>query len=246
MKACPLDAGGRHSSMRAGLVRIGLVGLVGCSFAPQTAGADAAGSDDAPPGEDAPVATCHVAVSGSGTDAGKVGHSTGGTVQSPVPCPGSEPMVGVALLVSDNVAGGPQERSAQGIDISCAPVTVAATGSTGSATTIEAIGNGGASFSPSQSTGVTTCPPGWVISGMAVHSGQFQSAFIDMSLVCVQLDNRAQMIGRQVVYVAGSLTEPLDPNGVECGAGEVVVTVAPALGAGLDSLELACAAPICE
>ena len=170
----------------------------------------------------------------------------GGTAVPALACPSQQPMVGVALLVSDGVAGGPQERSSQGIAIACAPVTIGSPSTTGGATTIAVMGNGGANFSPSHSTGFTNCPPGAVISGLAVHSGQFDSAFIDATITCTMLDVSRQVIGSSDVYVVGSLTEPMHPNGAACANGEIAASFVPRTGAGLDSLELWCAATSCN
>ncbi|HET9989337.1 MAG TPA: hypothetical protein VFQ65_12490, partial [Kofleriaceae bacterium] len=190
--------------------------------------------------------SCKLAVPAMSNDAGRIGDSSGGTAGSALACPSQQPMVGVALLISDGVAGGPQERSSQGIAIACAPVTLGSPSTTGGATTIAVMGNGGANFSPSHSTGFTTCPPGAVVSGFAVHSGQFDSAFIDATITCTVLDTSRQVVAASDVYVVGSLTDPLNPNGATCANGQIAASFVPRTGAGLDSLELSCATPTCN
>jgi len=206
--------------------------------------ADAAATVDARDAGAIP-ASCAVEVPAGGTPVGQVGGSQGGTARSPLECPALEAMVGVALLVSDGIAGGPQERSAQGIRIGCAAVVAGEAPSTGAVSTVEAQGDGGAGWAPSQWTAMTTCPPGRVIAGMLVHSGQYDAAFIDASIECVELDGGGAVVDSQAVYVAGSLTEPLNPRGASCNAGDVLASATPRTGAGLDSLQLACVTPRC-
>jgi hypothetical protein len=218
----------------------------GCGFQPRATAGDAQREIDA--AADAPVIlpSCSLAVATTGDDAGRIGDSAGGAPASALACPSLQPMVGVALLVSDGIAGGPQERSSQGIVIACAPVTIGSPSTTGPASTIMVMGNGGVNFAPAHSTGFTNCPPGAVISGVAVHSGQFDSAFIDATLTCTMLNLSRQIVEVSEVYVAGSLSEPLHPNGAMCPAGEIASSFVPRIGAGLDSLEMSCAVPTCD
>jgi hypothetical protein len=225
---------------------LAVVLVSGCGFQPDAVAGDAQREIDAPLDAHVILPSCNLAVAATGDDAGRIGDSAGGTAAPALACPSLQPMVGVALLVSDGVAGGPQERSAQGIVIACAPVTIGSPSTTGPATMIMVMGNGGASFAPAHSTGFTNCPPGAVISGLAVHSGQFNSAFIDATITCAMLNTAPQIVGVSDVYVAGSLTEPLNPNGATCPVGEIASSFVPRIGAGLDSLEMSCAVPTCD
>ena len=155
-------------------------------------------------------------------------------------------MIGVALDVSNQPTGGPAERSALGIELICAATTIGSGAPTGTTTILSAQGNGGANWSPATLTPVTLCPSGSVIGGMLVHSGPTNSAFVNASIHCVELDAQAHAIAAQDVDIAGSLDEMLNPNGAACSAGQVVSAVTPSTGAGLDSLELACAVPTCR
>lgn len=240
--ACLHRARGRHSSVRL----FAVVVASGCGFHPSVDSRDAPRAIDAPVDTGGISPSCQLAVATTDNDAGRIGDSTGGTAGPALVCPSQQPMVGVALLVSDGVAGGPQERSSQGIAIACAPVTIGSPSTTGPASTIAVMGNGGANFSPSHSTGFTSCPPGAVITGFAVHSGQFDSAFIDATITCTVVDATLAITAVSDMYVVGSLTEPLHPNGASCATGQIVSSFVPRTGAGLDSLEMWCAAPSCN
>jgi hypothetical protein len=224
---------------------LAVVLAAGCGFHPSSNLDDAPRTSDAAIDARVTTPSCTLAVTGMGSDAGRIGDSSGGTAGPALACPPQQEMVGVALLVSDGIAGGPQERSAQGISIACARVTLGSPNATGPATTFMVMGNGGANFSPAHSTGFTSCPPGDVITGFAVHSGQFDSAFIDATLTCTELDAALQVVADSLVYVEGSLTEPMHPNGAACAAGAIAASFVPRTGAGLDSLEMACAVPVC-
>jgi hypothetical protein len=225
---------------------VAVVLVSGCGFRPDAVAGDAQREIDAAPDAHLIQPSCNLAVAATGADAGRIGDSSGGTATPALACPSLQPMVGVALLVSDGAAGGPQERSAQGIMIGCAPVTIGSTSTTGAATMIMVMGNGGSNFAPAHSTGFTSCPPGAVISGLAVHSGQFDSAFINVTLTCAMPNTAGQIVGVSDVYVAGSLTEPMNPNGATCSVGEIASSFVPRTGAGLDSLEMSCAVPTCD
>jgi hypothetical protein len=218
----------------------------GCGFQPHASSSDAQREIDAALDADAVLPSCSLVVAAAGDVAGRIGDSAGGTVAPALVCPLLQPMVSVALLVSDGVAGGPQERSSQGIVIACAPVTIGAPSTTGAASTIMVMGNGGANFAPAHSTGFTNCPPGAVITGLTVHSGQFDSAFIDATITCTLLDASRQIVDVSLIDVAGSLSEPMHPNGAICPAGEITSSFVPRIGAGLDSLEMSCAVPTCD
>jgi hypothetical protein len=228
-------------------MRLWAVVLVsGCGFQPRAASTDADREIDAALDADAILPSCSLAVAANGDDAGRIGDSSGGTLAPALVCPSLQPMVGAALLVSDGIAGGPQERSSQGIVIACAPVTIGSPSATGPASTIMVMGNGGANFAPAHSTGFTNCPPGAVISGLTVHSGQFDSAFIDATMTCTLLNASGQIVEVSEVYIAGSLSETMHPNGAMCPAGDIASSFTPRIGAGLDSLEMSCAVPTCD
>jgi len=234
---------------------VSLLGLIGCSYqAPAGTGddtpdadVDAPASEDAPPDApaDTPAATCTLGATGATTDRGKVGLSNGGNPGS-IACDGDTRIVGIALDMSDGLADG-VTRSARGIRIACATVTIDPLGGhTGTIATKDVEGAGGSGWTPSTFTSIAQCPEGAVVSGLAVHGSSFTTYFLDATMACTRFDtsgNVAQVTG---VYIAGSLTDPMNPSEAHCAAGEQVTSMATSTGAGLDSLRLVCAATQCR
>ena len=177
-------------------------------------------SDVAAP--DVPRRSCAVGVSSlTGTDRGRVGGDGGGDNFPPLECAPSDRLVGIALRMSDQdtIYG---QRSAHGIRIACAPVTIdpAGVGTTGTITTHDVSGNGMYGWSPSQWTPITQCKPGWIMSGLSAHTTNGGDLFLDASITCSQLDVMAATVATETLYVEGSLDEPAGLDMVSCNAGE--------------------------
>ena len=188
--------------MRWGLVACA---LAGCSFEHGRYLADA-GDDaviDAPPSDaeiDAvPETVCRVGVtSATGTARGRVGGSGGGANFPPLACANAtDRIVGVALRMSDQdtLYGG---RSAHGIQIACAPVTVGSAGTavTGTVTTYEVSGSGTMGWSPSTWTPVTQCKPGWIVSGLGAHTSEDGDLFVDATITCSQVSATGTLVAK--------------------------------------------------
>lgn len=237
--------------------------LAGCSFphGVPPAGTPSDGpppSDDAPapvidaPAIDAPVdaeALCHVGVASTqGTDRGRVGGDGGSTNFPPLACgSASDRLVGIALRMSDqNTLYG--QRSAHGLRIACAAVTVSAsgTGTTGTITTYDIVGTGGFSWAPSTWTQVTQCKPGWIVSGMTAHTTDDDDLFLDVSITCAQIGPTGTVLATETLYVAGSLNENNGITSASCNANEIVVRMPNRSGAGIDSVNLFCTTPTCS
>jgi hypothetical protein len=227
--------------------------LAACGFtAPvSTVGLDASTVDGTEPATDAPhpeVAACRVAVGAAITDRGRVGYDGGDPNLPALECPHPlERIVGIALLMSDQdtLYDG---RSAQGIRIACAPVTVDgdAAGSVGAITEHEIQGTGGFDWFPSTWTPRVACQPGWVLSGLRAHRGGNDNRFLDVSITCKQLGPDASSIATESIHVSGSFTDPVNPNEVQCAADEVVARLPNRTGSGLDSVNLECAPARCS
>lgn len=216
---------------------------------------DEAGPDaGAPPPADAAVgvdgsadAGCRVYVPGASTDRGKAG-GTGGS-KNPLQCDDvfNERIVGIALQMSNGatVFGG---RSAQGIMIECAPVTVdpAGTAQVGTANTKQISGTGQFGWSPSTWTQITHCPPGSVLTGVLAHRGSSDNRFLDVTMTCTQLDAGGKLGASKALKIVGSLVDATSPSQASCGAGEVVSSLGAWTGAGLDAVSLFCGAPACR
>ena len=192
---------------------------------------------------------CHVGVaSTTGTDRGRVGGNGGGDNFPALVCANAaDRIVGIALKMGDqnNDFGG---RSAQGIRIACAPVTVnsAGTGTTGTITTYEVVGLGTFGWAPSTWTPITKCQPGWIMSGLNTHTSNNGSFFVDSTIYCSQIGPTGLVIGTEAIYVTGSLNEAQGSDTVQCNAGEIVVRMSNRTGAGLDSVNLWCTSPTCN
>ncbi|MBA3395279.1 MAG: hypothetical protein H0T89_21705 [Deltaproteobacteria bacterium] len=211
-------------------------------------GPDAGTRQDAAP-PDGGDGSCKSAISNiAGVFRGHVG-GTGGGKGPPLACEdiSDERIVGVAVRMSNQTTlnGG---RSAHGLEIACANVTIGADGTpvVGPIRMREVNGSGANSWSPSTSTAVTECKPGWVVSGVRAHTGTNQNRFIDVSIVCSQLGSDGAPGTSEVRRVVGSLIDPVNPKESRCAAGQVVAQLGTWIGSGLDAVDLYCAAPSCR
>jgi hypothetical protein len=157
-----------------------------------------------------------------------------------------ERIVGVAVEMSDQatVFGGP---SAQGIRIACARVAIGTDGTAvvGAVDTHDASGYGGSGWTPSAWTPVTTCQPGWVVSGVLAHQGANANRFLDVTITCSELLRGGGTGRTETKKVTGSLTDTANPTQVHCAANEVLTQLGPWTGAGLDAVNLYCAPAAC-
>jgi hypothetical protein len=117
---------------------------------------------------------------------------------------------------------------------------------TGTIATKERRGNGGSGWSPSTFTPITQCPDGAVVTGMAVHGSTFTTYFLDAAITCTRFDAGGSGGMASTVAVTGSLTDANNPSSASCAADEHVVEMTTNTGAGLDSLQLLCAATQCD
>jgi hypothetical protein len=243
------------------------VALAGCSFSHGQLPTDNGTRDDAlvdvalPDAPDGPAdgrpdaaadaeTFCHVGVaSTTGTDRGRVGGDGGGDNFPALLCANAaDRIVGVALKMSNqNTTFG--QRSAQGVRIGCAPVTVnnSGVGTTGTTvTTYEVLGNGNFGWSPSTWTAMTMCKPGWIIAGMSTHTTSGGDLFVDSAITCAQIGASGTVVATEVLSVAGSLTESQGFDSATCNTGEILVRMSNRTGAGLDSVNLWCTTPTCN
>jgi hypothetical protein len=230
----------------------------GCSF--EHAFGVISGTQDAPTADTEPIdamhdampdaeALCRVGVMNTtGIDRGRVGGDGGSENFPPLACanPGDQ-IIGVALRMSnqDTLYG---QRSAHGIRIGCAPVTVRASGigTIGTVTTYDLIGNGNFDWTPSTWTQMTVCKPGWILSGLSTHTTNRGDLFIDVSITCSQVGPSGTLVASEVIYVDGSLDESDGADAATCDPGEVIVRMPNRSGAGLDSVNLWCTTPTCS
>jgi hypothetical protein len=198
----------------------------------------------------ADAAWCNVATDPQ-TDqsVGRVG-ANGGAPVADLRCDDDdEIIVGVAIEMSNqNTAN--DGRSARGLRIACAPITLVDSGApiVGSDDLNDVRGNGTSGWSPSTRSAVTRCPTGWVVAGLEVYTGSGidENRFIDLTIVCAELGPGAVPTGQRMdLYVAGSLDEDSGNERAECATGEVLRLLEPNTGAGLDSVGLVCAQPGC-
>jgi len=202
---------------------------------------------DGPP--DVPAITsCSVnAASSTGIDRGMVGIGLGGGINLPLACSGDDRIVGISLDMSDNNVNGQNSRSARGLRINCATLTIDAAGPHLGLTTSRIIdGNGGAGWSPSTLTPLTSCPAGSVMSGLKVYGGQVMTLFLDATMMCTPIDAQGHSGTPVSLYVTGSQTSGENPSSATCAAGEHVVSMTTTTGAGFDSLHLFCSPTTCK
>jgi hypothetical protein len=110
----------------------------------------------------------------------------------------------------------------------------------------EITGNGNFDWTPSTLTPVTQCQPGWIVSGLAAHTGAGGDRWIDATLTCSRLDVTGAVIATENLPVTGSLTDPVGADAQQCAAGEILVRLPNRTGAGIDSVNLACSTPLCS
>lgn len=159
----------------------------------------------------------------------------------------NERMIGVAVRMSDQATTF-GARSAHGVGIACARVTVGQRGmaEVGPVSMVEVSGLGTYDWAPSTWTPVTQCKPGWMLSGVLVHTGTSGNLFVDVSIVCSQIRADGTPGASETIKVTGSLTDPNGRDEVRCAAGEVLAEVGTWTGAGIDALDLSCSRPTCR
>src|SRR5262249_49743700 len=156
---------------------------------------------------------------------GKVGGGGGG--KAPIlECadPSAERIVGISVQMSDQdtAFGG---RSAQGIRIACARVEVGVSGTMflGPVSVHDAGGIGRPGWSPSTFTPLTSCQPGWVVTGLLAHRGATDNRFLDVSITCNDLASTGGLGQKsETKKVTGSLVDATGVSQVQCAANEVV------------------------
>ena len=181
-------------------------------------------------------------------DRGRVGSDAGGGKGPLLKCDdqGYEQIVGLSLQMSNQatVFGG---RSAQGIAIGCARVTIDPSGAAqlGEVKPKMASGTGTNGWAPSTWTPMTECKPGWVVSGLLVHRGTSGNRFLDVTMTCSHLGPTGKTLASESIKLAGSLTDTASPDQVKCAAGEVISKLPTFTGAGLDAVEVYCSTTAC-
>jgi hypothetical protein len=229
---------------------LGCLLAAGCATASEEAELTAPDAGVAPDATKADVDnTCNSALENpAGTARGNVGSVTNKGPALSCDDVVSERIVGVALRMSNQntVYGG---RSAHGMGISCARVTILPDGSTqlGVVRTKEISGTGGSMWSPSTWTSYTECEPGWVVTGFKAHRGSSNNRFLNASIVCTRLGYDGKPTGTaQVKAVTGSLFETTNPDELRCAAGQVIAQFGTQTGAGFDGADLFCSVPSCR
>ena len=231
--------------------------LAGCSFSTSVTnevmidGADPVDAAiDAVP-DVALLPVCNVGVTTMpGADRGHVGSDTGGGVNfGPLRCTAAtDRIIGFGIRTSNGNTLF-NARSAHGLTIACAPVTVdpnTGTGTFGTMYVVEVKGSGAEGWTPSTLVAPTLCPAGMVVNGLRAYTGPGQNLFTNLDFRCGQLDGTTAMtIANPVVHVANSLTETQNPDTVNCGTNEILVELPNRTGSGFDSVDLFCAPAKC-
>ena len=236
---------------------------VGCGFGSRVT-PEASGDDvDAAPGPDASadgttpapidaqlLPLCGVGVTTTpGANRGRVGGDGGGDNLPVMRC--NQPLdriVGIGIRMSNqNTVFG--ARSARGLTIACATVTVdpnTGVGVTGTTYTVERMGNGNQGWEPSTLAAPTLCPAGMAVNGLRAHTGQNENIFSNVDFRCAKIDGtNAATTASQLVHVNGSLDEDQNEDTVNCGTNEIVYEMSNRTGTGFDSATLFCAPASC-
>jgi hypothetical protein len=226
----------------------------GSSVKPETTGD--APIVDAPPLVDGPgdmtvlLPVCNVGVTVTpGTDRGRVGGNGGGDNFGPMRCnQAADRIVGIGIRMSnqDTVFG---ERSARGVSIACATVTVdpnTGVGTTGATYTKEIMGNGNSGWEPSTLFAPTLCPAGMVVNGLRAKTGEGENIFNNVDFRCAKIDGaNAATLSSQMVHVDGSQNDNQNEDTANCAANEILYEMSNRTGTGFDSANLFCAPARC-
>lgn len=193
--------------------------------------------------------SCEVALKDpAGITRGRAG-GTGGGKGPALACGdlANERIVGMAVRMS-NQATLFGARSAHGIAIECARVAINTAGvaEVGTPQRIEVSGLGTYDWSPSTWTAPTMCKPGWIVSGLRVHTGADNNLFRDVSIICSQLGADGAAGATETIKIVGSLTDANAPDEVTCAPDEVLAQLGTYTGAGLDAVDLSCSRPTCR
>lgn len=236
--------------------------VTGCSFGsevmpsagdldapPADAPADAALGAEMMPPKDMMLPLCAVGVAATpGSDRGRVGGDGGGNNFGPLVCmQPSDRIVGVGVRLSnqDTIYG---DRSAHGVTIACATVTIdpnTGIGTTGTPYTREVMGNGNAGWSPSTLFPPAMCPAGEVVNGLRARIGEDENLFNNLDIRCAKLAGDATTTSSANVHVDNSGTNNQNAETVNCGTNEILVQMANRTGTGFDSANLFCAPATC-
>ncbi len=235
--------------MRSALLSLLVVGCAGAERVEDIASPDAgAAQPDAAATAEAPRGCDVLLMDPTGVTRGRAG-GTGGGKGPILACDdtANERVIGVAVRMSNQATafGG---RSAHGFGIACARVNVDPAGNAevGQSRMMEVSGSGIADWTPSTWTAVTQCKPGWIVSGLRVHTGVDVNRLLDVSIVCSKLGSNGATGASETIKVAGSLTDANGLDEVKCAAGEVVAQIGTWTGAGIDALDLSCSRPTCR
>jgi hypothetical protein len=84
-----------------------------------------------------------------------------------------------------------------------------------------------------------------VVSGVLAHEGVGGNRFLDVTITCSQLMLGGGTGATETMKVTGSLTDGAMPAQAQCQHGEVLNQLGPWTGAGLDAVNVYCAAATC-
>jgi hypothetical protein len=234
-------------------MRVWALLFAGCSFNASLPNDEPdAAIDGAPDTIDGPTVlpNCNVGVTAMpGTNRGRVGGPNGGDNFGPLVCDNAtDRIVGIAIRMS-NQNTIYNQRSAHGMTIACATVTIdpnTGTGTTGTPYTKEVMGSGAEMWSPSTQSAVAMCPPGQVLNGLQTHTGPNTNLFNNVFFRCARIDGtNATTVANTVIYVQGSLNEPMGIDTQNCNVNEIVTQFSNRTGSGFDSADVFCAPARC-
>lgn len=235
--------------MRSALLFLVVVGCAGAERVEELTLPDAgAVQPDGAAKADSPSGCDVLLMDPTGVTRGRAG-GTGGGKGPILACDdtANERIVGVAVRMSNQATtfGG---RSTHGVGIACARVNIDPAGNpvVGPAKMLEVSGSGVGSWTPSTWGAVTQCKPGWIVSGLRVHTGVDANRLLDISIICSKLGADAAAGASETIKVAGTLTDANGLDEAKCAAGEVVAQLGTWTGAGIDALDLSCSKPTCR
>ncbi|MEZ4403574.1 MAG: hypothetical protein R3B06_26355 [Kofleriaceae bacterium] len=208
---------------------------------------DAASPVDAPPDAAPPIdaapGTCPL-LPGPASLGDRVGGPGGGTTTA-LPCPPGKVAVGLGITYSDQATTN-GDRSAYGVTLACADVTVTGgSGTSSNQVVATASGSGGFGWTPATATAVRTCQAGWVMTGVSAYLGSASGLFANVAIECRKVAADASFSGPMTNFaVTGSGNLSINLDAASCPVGAIVGLDAKT-GAGLDAVELRCAPLSC-
>ncbi|GEM_PF-4705400 len=174
---------------------------------------------------------------GSTSVGGFIGGSGGGP-SGPISCASNEALIGLALNMSN------AQQNATRTKIICGTLSIDSNGDVSTTQSSDQTSGGSGCFSwdPSTWTPDTTCPSGYVITGLTGRAVG-GTLFSDVTLICSKIfaDGTVSDTDTQNIFISGSSGAGSVDQTANCPSGTIAQAFETRSGCGQDALQISCA-----